>query len=176
MNTDNYAGRSILLATDGACLGNPGPGGWGCVVHHQENGVTFRRHALAGRATGITTNQQMELTAAIEGLRFTIPMERPITVMSDSQYLVNGITDWMPNWIKRGWHGSDKKPIKNQALWRTLDQLLRNHAAPVRWTWVRGHNGNPLNEDADLLATNAAAGLYGHEIGSLSRFHPRFFS
>lgn len=176
MNIDNYTGRSILLATDGACPGNPGPGGWGCVVHHQENGITVHRHALAGRAKGVTTNQQMELTAAIEGLRFAVPMELPITVLSDSQYLVNGMTDWMLNWIKRGWRGSNKKPVKNQAMWQTLHQLVRNHPVPVHWTWVRGHDGNSLNEDADLLATNAAAGIYGQEVGALSDFHPGLFS
>jgi len=175
MTFENYTGRSILLATDGACSGNPGPGGWGCVVHHFDDETIIHRQALAGRAKGITTNQRMELTAAIEGLRFVAPLELPITVMSDSQYLVNGMTAWMPNWIKRGWRGSDKKPVKNQDLWQTLHQLVRTHPAPVQWQWVRGHDGNPLNEDADLLATNAAAGTYGPQIGSLQDFHPDFF-
>ena len=117
MNTAHTTGRSYLLATDGACLRNPGPGGWGVVVHELDGDTIVSRSALAGGADGRTTNNQMELTAAIEGLRSLGDTTLPITIISDSKYLTNGMTKWLPNWKARGWRTSDRKPVKNRDLW-----------------------------------------------------------
>lgn len=171
MNTEYASGRSILLATDGACLGNPGPGGWGVVIHEYDGDTIIRRHALAGSADGDTTNNRMELTAAYEGLKFIGGTSTPITILSDSRYLVDGMTQWLPGWKERGWRTADRKTVKNADLWMALDDLTR--ARKVQWKWTKGHAGDPMNEDADMLANNAAAGLYRHT--ALTQAHPRLF-
>jgi ribonuclease HI len=129
--------------TDGACKGNPGPGGWGVVLRYGET----VRELHGGQAQ--TTNNRMELTAVIEALR---ALKRPceIVVWADSQYVLKGISEWLPAWKARGWKTADKKPVKNEDLWRTLDELARAHQ--VSWQWVKGHAGHPGNERADALA------------------------
>jgi ribonuclease HI len=131
----------IDVFTDGACAGNPGPGGWGVLILD-----TAGARELSGGESA-TTNNRMEMTAAIEALKATTGA---IRLHTDSQYLKNGITDWMRKWKRNGWRTADGKPVKNQDLWETLDAL----ASPrrVEWTWVRGHAGHPENEKADALA------------------------
>lgn len=150
------APRSYLLFPDGACLGNPGPGGWGVVIHELNSDTIVRRHALAGSAGGDTTNNRMELQAAIEGLRYLGDPGDPVTVVSDSEYVVKGMTQWLEGWKVRGWRKSDRKPVLNVDLWTVLDELAGG--LRVSWQWVRGHNCHPLNEVADMLANNAAKG------------------
>lgn len=136
----------VEIHTDGACSGNPGPGGWGAVLR-------WRDHVreLSGFEPA-TTNNRMELHAAIAALE---ALKRPMAVrlFTDSNYLRQGITTWLPSWKKRGWRTADKKPVKNQELWQRLDAALRRHR--VEWRWVRGHSGDPDNERADRLAREA---------------------
>ena len=136
----------VEIYTDGACRGNPGPGGWGVLLRY---GNHERR--LYG-AEPDTTNNRMELRAAIEGLS---ALQRPclVRVTTDSQYVRKGITEWMANWKRRGWRTADKKPVKNIDLWQQLDALNARHQ--VEWHWVRGHTGHPENELADALANQA---------------------
>ena len=140
------SGMVIEIFTDGACSGNPGPGGWGAVVRANQQEVE-----LSGGAAQ-TTNNRMEMLAAIESLQ-KINQPCQITVYTDSQYLKDGITQWMANWKKNGWKTADKKPVKNQDLWQKLDELSGCHT--LTWQWVRGHNGHPENERADALARRA---------------------
>ncbi len=134
--------------TDGACSGNPGPGGWGAVLVY--NGT---EKELSGGAAE-TTNNRMELTAAIEALN---ALKRPcaIDLHTDSQYVKGGITGWIFGWKKNGWKTADKKPVKNVDLWQQLDAALQRH--DVAWHWVKGHAGNEANEKADLLARQGMA-------------------
>ena len=134
---------SIDIYTDGACRGNPGPGGWGVVLS-----ADGRRKELYGGEPE-TTNNRMELTAAIEGLN-ALRGHRSVTVYTDSRYVMNGIQDWLPNWKARGWKTASKKPVKNQDLWQALDAAAARH--DVSWRWVKGHAGDPGNEAADALA------------------------
>ncbi|MEM7503581.1 MAG: ribonuclease HI [Pseudomonadota bacterium] len=131
------------MYTDGACRGNPGPGGWGVLLLAGDHRKTLH----GGEAS--TTNNRMELTAAIEGLR---ALKRPAEVVlyTDSKYVMDGIREWLPNWKARGWRTASKKPVKNKDLWQELDAETQRHE--VRWKWVRGHTGNPGNEAADALA------------------------
>ena len=140
----------VVIHTDGACSGNPGPGGWGAVL--QYNGTVKE---LKGGAP-ITTNNQMELTAAIEALA---ALKRPCRVQlyTDSQYVRLGITEWLPQWKRRGWKTADKKPVKNDDLWKQLEQQIERHH--VQWHWVRGHAGVPGNERADELANLGIQGI-----------------
>jgi ribonuclease HI len=142
-------GENIVdIFTDGACSGNPGPGGWGVVLRY--NGV--ERELSGGEAE--TTNNRMELTAAIEGLR---AMRRPVRVRihTDSTYVKDGITGWIENWKRNGWKTARKKPVKNVDLWQALETALEGHE--VDWRWVKGHAGHPENERADELARNAVS-------------------
>jgi len=134
---------TVDIWTDGACKGNPGPGGWGAWLRWGE----VERELWGGEK--VTTNNRMELTAVIEALRaLTRPV--PVTLHVDSQYVMQGVTSWMAGWKRNGWQTRDKKPVKNQELWQALDAELARHQ--VRWVWVKGHAGDPGNEKADELA------------------------
>jgi ribonuclease HI len=144
-------GDAVRIYTDGACKGNPGPGGWGALLTFGE-----RERELFGGATD-TTNNRMELTAVIEALR-ALKRRCRVELYTDSQYVCNGITEWLPNWKRRGWKTADKKPVKNADLWHTLDELVQAH--DVRWHWVRGHSGHAGNERADALANRGVASVH----------------
>lgn len=134
------------IYTDGACRGNPGPGGWGVLLRHNGHEKT-----LYG-AEAETTNNRMELMAAIKGLE---SLTRPcrVRLTTDSQYVMKGIQEWMSNWKKRGWKTAAKKPVKNVDLWQRLDKATLEH--DIEWAWVKGHSGHPENEQADALANQA---------------------
>lgn len=140
----------IEIYTDGGCYPNPGPGGWGVVLIHGS-----RIKTLAGNCSE-TTNNRMELTAAIEALR-ALKTSCRITLISDSEYLVKGITLWLPGWIKRGWRTAAKKPVENQDLWLALRDETQRH--DIEWKHIRGHSGDTYNEMADQLATEAREAL-----------------
>ncbi len=143
----------IHAYTDGACSGNPGPGGWGVLLVAREGGRVLKERALSGGAAD-TTNNRMELLAAIHALE---ALERPsrITIVTDSAYVKNGITSWLHGWKKNGWRTAAKKPVRNEDLWRRLDEAASRH--DVRWEWVKGHAGHPENERADALAREGMA-------------------
>jgi ribonuclease HI len=136
----------VEIYTDGACRGNPGPGGWAALLLFGEH-----ERELSG-AEVMTTNNRMELTAVIRALE---ALKRPVKgrIYTDSQYVRQGILEWVPNWKLRGWKTADKKPVKNQDLWQTLDALAKVH--DLEWHWVKGHAGNVGNERVDLLANRA---------------------
>ena len=136
----------IYIYTDGACKGNPGPGGWGALLKYKEH-----KKEINGFSKN-TTNNIMELTAVIESLSI-IKQKSDITIITDSNYVKDGITKWIANWKNKGWKTSNKKPVKNKDLWKKLDDLSNNHK--IKWEWVRGHTGNPGNERADQLANEA---------------------
>ncbi|MDJ0889864.1 MAG: ribonuclease HI [Gammaproteobacteria bacterium] len=140
------ATAAVEIYTDGACSGNPGPGGWGALLRYGG-----REKTLSG-AEANTTNNRMELTAAIKALE---SLTRPckVTLFTDSVYVQKGITEWLKNWKRRGWKTADKKPVKNADLWRRLDAAAEAH--DIRWRWVRGHSGHPENELVDALAREA---------------------
>jgi ribonuclease HI len=132
-----------VIYTDGACSGNPGPGGWGVVLRY---GTVVKE--LHG-SDPLTTNNRMELTAAIQALEaLTRPV--PVTLYTDSRYVLDGITKWLPNWQRNGWRTSGRQPVKNTDLWQRLVAAMASH--DVTWRWVKGHNGDPGNERADELA------------------------
>ena len=135
------------IYTDGACSGNPGPGGWGAVIFDQDN----RQKNISGSEKN-TTNNRMELLAAIMSLK-KIKTNSEVVIFTDSIYVKNGITEWMKNWKKNGWKNSNKKPVKNKDLWVKLDKLCE--ANNVSWKWVKGHSTNEFNNLADELATKA---------------------
>jgi ribonuclease HI len=142
----------VLLFTDGACSGNPGPGGWGFLLRHPASGKEIER---AG-AERETTNNRMELTAVIEGLReLTKPSYVELT--SDSQYVLKGLEEWLVGWKRRGWKTAAKKPVKNEDLWRILDELASEHE--IQFHWIRGHTGHAENERCDVLAVQAYKAL-----------------
>ena len=142
----------VDIYTDGACRGNPGPGGWAALLlsggHERE---------ISG-AEAMTTNNRMELTAVIRALE---ALKRTVRgrIYTDSQYVRQGVLEWMPNWKARGWKTADKKPVKNQDLWQALDALCASHQ--LEWHWVKGHSGNPGNERVDALANRAIDALLG---------------
>ncbi len=133
----------VTIYTDGACSGNPGPGGWGAILMSRGH----EREIMGGEM--LTTNNRMEMTAAIRALE---ALKRPckVELHTDSQYLRQGVTEWLAGWKARGWRTADKKPVKNEDLWRELDAAHPRH--DVTWRWVKGHAGHPLNERADALA------------------------
>jgi ribonuclease HI len=135
--------RGVAIWTDGACSGNPGPGGWGAILTYG----AVEKELSGGEA--LTTNNRMELMAAIMALE---ALKRPTAVdlHTDSQYLRGGVLEWMPRWKKNGWKTADKKAVRNQELWERLDRQLKQHA--IVWHWVKGHAGDPMNERADALA------------------------
>jgi len=137
----------VEIATDGACKGNPGPGGWGAIIR---SGT--RERELSGGET-LTTNNRMELMAAIEGLN---ALKRPchVTLSTDSRYVMDGLTKWIKGWQKNGWKTAAKQPVKNADLWQALIAAAKPHR--IEWLWVKGHAGHPDNERADKLASDAA--------------------
>ena len=137
---------NVEIFCDGACSGNPGPGGWGCILRYGGH-----EKELSGGARE-TTNNRMELTAAISGLS---ALKRPcrVTLTTDSQYLVKGMTEWLPGWIRKGWINSKKEPVVNRDLWERLAELAGLHT--IDWQWVRGHDGHIENERCDELARTA---------------------
>lgn len=141
--TTSATGDDLEIFTDGACSGNPGPGGWGAVIRWGDH----ERELFGGESD--TTNNRMELMAAIAALE-SLTRRCRVDLTTDSTYVKNGITTWISNWKRRGWTTSDKKPVKNQDLWQRLDAAVQEH--DVRWHWVRGHTGHPENERADALA------------------------
>jgi ribonuclease HI len=138
------AGEAVEIYTDGACSGNPGPGGWGAVL-------LYRGHEkeLYGGESTQTTNNRMELMAAIQALE-SLTRPAPVRLHTDSTYVRNGVTKWLPGWKRNGWKTADKRPVKNADLWQRLDAATQRH--DVDWRWVKGHAGNPGNERADALA------------------------
>jgi ribonuclease HI len=136
----------VSIYTDGACRGNPGPGGWGAILRHGEH-----EKELSG-AEADTTNNRMELMAAIRALE---SLKRPcdVTLTTDSQYVRLGITEWMAKWKRNGWKTAARQPVKNQDLWQRLDEAAGRHK--VHWKWIKGHSGHPENERADELANQA---------------------
>lgn len=140
--------QTVEMFTDGACKGNPGPGGWGVLLRCGEH----EKHLHGGEAH--TTNNRMELMAVIEGLR-SLKKECLVVVTTDSEYVKNGITSWIINWKKRGWKTAARKPVKNEDLWKELDKEVAKHQ--VSWHWVKGHSGHRENEIADQLANEGVA-------------------
>lgn len=139
--------KNVQLITDGACLGNPGPGGWAAILRYGS-----QKRELVG-AEPQTTNNRMELTAAVQGLAaLREPCE--VEIVTDSSYLKNGITEWLPRWKRNGWKTAGKQAVKNQDLWMQLDEQVQRHT--TRWTWTKGHAGHADNNRADELATQAA--------------------
>ncbi|XBS68951.1 ribonuclease HI [Acerihabitans sp. KWT182] len=139
--------KQVEIFTDGSCLGNPGPGGYGAILRYKEHEKTFS----AGYR--LTTNNRMELMAAIVALE-ALKDSCEVVISTDSQYVRQGITQWIHNWKKRGWQTAEKKPVKNVDLWQRLDLAIQNHV--LRWDWVKGHAGHPENERCDELARGAA--------------------
>lgn len=140
------AGDKVVLYTDGACRGNPGPGGWGVLLQFGDASKSLYGYEPE------TTNNRMELQAVIEGLR---ALKRPcrVELNTDSKYVMQGLNDWLPGWKRNGWKTSSKKPVKNRDLWQALDEEVQRH--DIDWRWVRGHSGVPGNEKADELANLA---------------------
>ena len=136
----------VHIYTDGACKGNPGPGGWGAILHYNGN-----MKEINGYASN-TTNNIMELTAVIKAIN---SLNRPCTIIitTDSTYVKNGITKWIHKWKNKNWITSQKKPVKNKKLWQELDEAIKQHE--ITWEWVKGHSGHPQNEKADALANEA---------------------
>ena len=137
---------TVSIFTDGACRGNPGPGGWGAILRYGDS-----ERELYGYEPE-TTNNRMELMAAIVALE-TLKRSCDVVLTTDSEYVRKGITEWLKQWKARGWKTADKKPVKNQDLWERLDRAAVTHR--VRWEWIRGHSGHPENERADQLANRA---------------------
>jgi ribonuclease HI len=143
-------GEVVRIYTDGACKGNPGPGGWGALLRSGGH----ERELFGGDPA--TTNNRMELTAVIRALA-ALKQASKVEVYTDSEYVMKGITEWLAAWKRRGWKTADRKPVKNADLWRELDEVAGRHE--VRWHWVRGHAGHPENERADALANRGVASL-----------------
>ena len=141
----------VKIYTDGACKGNPGPGGYGCII--VQNGKT---QELKGGAKE-TTNNIMEMTAAIVALQ-QLPEPSEVELTTDSQYVVKGITEWIDGWLRKNWVNSSKQPVKNKDLWLKLLELNERHR--IKWIWVRGHSGHPENERADALANEGIVDLF----------------
>jgi ribonuclease HI len=144
--------EAVLVFADGACKGNPGPGGWGAILR-----MGTREKEIYGGERA-TTNNRMELTAVIRALE-ALKRHCSVKVYTDSQYVQKGISEWLPQWKRRGWRTADKKPVKNDDLWRELDALAQQHK--VEWHWVRGHAGHVENERADALANRGVESVLG---------------
>jgi ribonuclease HI len=148
--------KVIELFTDGACSGNPGPGGWAAILRSGPH-----ESELSGGEIQ-TTNNRMEMTAVSEGLR-AIKQPSHVSIYTDSKYVMDGARSWIIGWKKRGWKTADKKPVKNEDLWRALDEQQSRHLS-VKWTWVAGHSGHVENERADLLARSAILNLKSKKV------------
>lgn len=150
MTAPTTSPKTVDIHTDGACLGNPGPGGWAALLRYRGK----ERELFGGEAA--TTNNRMELMAAIMALE---ALSEPcvVTLHTDSQYVRQGITEWMKNWVRRGWKTAAGDPVKNRDLWERLHAASQRHS--IDWRWVKGHSGNPDNERVDVLARNAAVRL-----------------
>jgi ribonuclease HI len=146
--------RTVHIWTDGACSGNPGPGGWGAVLRYGETEKEF------SGADADTTNNRMELTAAIQALE-ALKRSSRVRVHTDSKYVMDGVTKWIHGWKKNGWKTADKKPVKNEDLWKRLDAANARHE--VEWKWVKGHADDVMNHRADELARSAIATLRDQE-------------
>ncbi|MBI5177937.1 MAG: ribonuclease HI [Nitrospinae bacterium] len=140
--------KQVEIFSDGSCIGNPGPGGWGSIVR-----CDGTEAELSGGKKQ-TTNNEMELTGVIEGLR-SLTEPSAVTVTTDSQYVVKGMTEWMPGWIRNGWKTASKQPVKNRQHWEALNALSKTHT--IKWRWIRGHAGHAENERCDRLATAQSA-------------------
>jgi len=149
MTASHSADNTVLVFADGACKGNPGPGGWGAILRTG----THEKEICGGERQ--TTNNRMELTAVIRALE-SLKRHCNVKVYTDSQYVQKGISEWLPQWKRRGWRTAGKKPVKNEDLWRELDELAQKHK--VEWHWVRGHAGHVENERADALANRGVQG------------------
>ena len=144
----------IEIHTDGACLGNPGVGAWGAILRRLDNEQETKKVAMSGTASD-TTNNRMELTAAIKAFgKLRTDETASVRVISDSKYVVDGMTKWLPKWLASSWLGAGRKPVKNRDLWEALMEASRGYT--VQWKWVRAHNGDLLNEEVDSLANGAA--------------------
>ena len=146
--------NAVEIYTDGACKGNPGPGGWGVLL---KSGST-EKELFGGEAQ--TTNNRMEMMAVIEALR---ALKKPceVSLHVDSQYVLKGMTEWLPGWKAKGWRTAAKQPVKNVELWQALDDLVNGRGHRIAWHWVRGHDGNPGNERADALANRGVEQVLG---------------
>lgn len=145
--------KQVEIITDGSCIGNPGPGGWACILHYEKE-----ERELSG-SEAKTTNNRMELTAAINGLK-ALGETYEVNLVTDSQYVKQGITQYLARWKTNGWRTSDRRPVLNQDLWRELDELVSRHI--VHWTWVLGHGDHDLQNRCDALAVTAARAWIGH--------------
>lgn len=144
----------IIIYTDGACLGNPGPGGWAATVHRFQGDTEVKKLHLTGGERD-TTNIRMEMQAAIAALKVLRPDEiAPILICSDCKLIVDGMTEWLPKWMANGWRKPDRKPVRNRDLWEMLVKLTEGRN--VTWRWVKGHAGDPFNEEVDVIAWEAA--------------------
>ena len=143
----------LIAHTDGACSGNPGPGGWGVLMQAKDGGTVVKERPLSGGEPA-TTNNRMELMAAIMALE-TLERASKITIVTDSAYVKNGVTGWIHGWKRNGWRTANKKPVKNVELWQRLDEAAKRH--DVEWRWIKGHAGHEENERADELAREGMA-------------------
>ena len=143
----------LFAYTDGACSGNPGPGGWGVLLIARDGRAVLKQRTLCGGAPD-TTNNRMELLAAISALE-ALERRSALTIVTDSAYVKNGVTIWIHGWKKNGWRTANKKPVKNEDLWQRLDQAADRHT--VKWQWIKGHAGHAENERADRLARQGMA-------------------
>jgi ribonuclease HI len=155
MPDEQPQGPWVELFTDGACKGNPGPGGWGVLMRFGD-----AERELFGGAEH-TTNNRMELVAVIEGLK-ALKRSCQVRIVTDSQYVKLGVEQWMSGWKRKGWRTASGKPVANQDLWQALDSVMRPHQ--IQWSWVRGHTGHPENERADQLANRGVLNLKGSEL------------
>lgn len=144
--------KHVYIFTDGACRGNPGPGGWGVILRYGKH------EKIMSGAEDLTTNNRMELTAAIQALQ---GLKQPcqVELYTDSQYVQKGVTEWLKNWKKNNWRRGDRKPVKNIDLWQALDKEILKHK--IKWHWVRGHSGHVENEAVDVIAKSAIDDLLG---------------
>jgi len=156
MHTAWPSGRVIIIHTDGACLGNPGPGGWAATLKFMDNGIEVSRTTISGGEPATTTNIKMEMRAAIEAVRALPEVDgtTPIMLFADNDLVIKGMNVWLPGWIAQGWRTSAKKPVKNQDLWQELIALVAG--LNISWHWVKGHSGDFHNEEVNALASAAA--------------------